>query len=65
MESLSHLANNYSLTPNRTHKYSTEQLAEIEALFNRFDVHDLFKSKTKQTEPECLQFLAGGIEANG
>ena len=45
METLSQQANTFSLTASRENKYSTEQLAEIEALFESFDVSKLYAEK--------------------
>ena len=54
---LSSLANNYSLTAKRSHKYSTEQLAEIEHLFSLFDVNHLLEQKTFDHEDLCMGFF--------
>ena len=63
MDSLARLPNKHTLRKHRHGKYSTEQLAEIEATFSRFDIHDLFKTKP-DTEAECLKFLGEKFVVN-
>jgi hypothetical protein len=57
MESLSQIANSYALTKSRAHKYSTEQLAEIETVFAQFNVEDLLAAKTQADQDLCLDFF--------
>lgn len=46
----------------RKHKYSTAQLAEIEAIFKEFSVHSLLDLKDEAIESSCKRFLGAGSD---
>lgn len=61
MSGLQQMSNTYSLTGRKAHKYTTEQLTHIENLFAKFNVHELFASKSPEVEHDCLRFLGENL----
>lgn len=51
-----------SIKATRKHKYSTAQLAEIEAIFKNFNVHELLAQKDDSIESTCKRFLSAGSD---
>jgi hypothetical protein len=54
MESLSSMSNNIR---SKKQKYTTKELAEIEACFQTFNIFELYDKKSSEVEDTCKRFL--------